>query len=116
MTQSGAVVVRAITALALVTLPAAGAADAPIRVGGLTALPPATVGGRNVLTNGGFDGGGASIPSGWSVGPAGAWSLDAAGRNGSSLRLQDADRHREIVASAEQAVTLEPGLYTIEGW
>jgi len=113
---SGSVTVRAVIAPALLVVLAAGAADAPTPVGGLTALPPATVGGRNVLANGGFDGGGGSIPSGWSVGPAGAWSLDSAGRNGSSLRLEDADRHREIVASAEQAVTLEPGLYTIEGW
>jgi hypothetical protein len=106
---------RAMAALALATILAVGAAEPPARVGGLTALPPANVGGRNVITNGGFDEG-SGTPSGWSLGPAGAWALDPAGHTGPSLRLADADRHGQVVANAEQTVTLEPGLYNVEGW
>src|SRR5207245_2476166 len=94
---------RAVAALALVTILGAGAAELPTRVGGLTALPPANVGGRNVITNGGFDEG-SGTPSGWSLGPAGAWALDPAGRTGPSLRLADAD-NGQVVANAEQTVT-----------
>src|SRR5207247_690916 len=81
----------------------------------LTALPPANVGGRNVITNGGFDEG-SGTPSGWSLGPAGAWAIDPAGHTGPSLRLADADRHGQVVANAEETGKLRPGLYNIEGW
>jgi len=102
--------IRLVIAIALVAALPAGAADTPA-VGGLTALPSVNAGGANLLTNGGFD-----APSGWNLAPVGAWSADPAGHTGAGLRLTDADRHREMIANAEQPVTLEPGVYTIEGW
>src|SRR5215470_19265554 len=102
--------IRSIVALALLAVLPASAADTPT-VGGLTALPATNATGANLLTNGGFD-----SPSGWTLAPAAAWSVDPGGHTGAGLRLADADRHREMIANAEQAVTLEPGVYTIEGW
>lgn len=92
------------------------AAAPPAPVGGLTALPAAEPG-ATLLANGGFeqraDGG---APAGWSTGGSPAWTLDDAGHERpGSLRLAGADGGG-AVAAAEQAIDLEPGFYTVEGW
>lgn len=94
----------------------AAPAGAPALVGGLTALPGRQSGGGNLLANPGFeDGEGRTAPA-WKLTPADPWSLDSGARSGRhSLKLAGAEG-ASIVPSAEQAVTLEPGFYTIEGW
>jgi peptidoglycan/LPS O-acetylase OafA/YrhL len=96
----------AILTLALLPLSAAA------QVGGLVALPEAEAPGPNLLKNTDWDATGS-----WSLQPGGdVWVVDKAGREGKpALRMANAAKQK-YVPGAEQAVTLEPGLYTIEGW
>ena len=95
--------------------PALGGRE-PASVGGLTALPPPEARGPNVLDNPHFAARDGNGVAGWRLAPEGAWSVVPEGRNGRpALRLSGADG-APLVPSAQQTVTLEPGLYTIEGW
>jgi hypothetical protein len=85
-------------------------------VGGLMALPPPEAPGPNFLKNPGFAAAADGALSGWSRNPGGPWALERAGRNGGvALRMSGADA-QPTIASIEQTVTLEPGLYTVEAW
>ena len=85
-------------------------------VGGLTALPPPEAPGPNVVTNPGFEASETGAIPGWSRNTGGPWALERTGRNGGvALRMSGADA-QQTVASIEQSVTLEPGLYTVEAW
>jgi len=94
------------------TLVAPWPALAQAPAGGLTALPEADAPGPNLLKNAELEG-----TSAWKLQPGGdVWVLERAGREGKpALRMTNAAR-QTYVPSVEQAVTLEPGLYTIEGW
>jgi len=96
-------------------LAAKGADPRVAPVGGLTALPPPEPPGPNVLANPGFETADGEIIAGWGRTVGGPWSLAGGGRAGRALRLSGADAQSRI-ASVEQAVTLEPGLYTVEAW
>jgi hypothetical protein len=112
---------RALLALAVVATTAVVAAAGPappLQVGGLTALPDPSRPGPNQLQNPGFearrtDGGVAE----WTVKPAGdAGGIDGVAKSGgASLRLRGASADAPM-PTAEQAVTLEPGLYTLQAW
>jgi hypothetical protein len=84
-------------------------------VGGLTALPGPEAPGPNLLKNPGFETADNGAIASWGRSVGGPFSLDPAGRNGAALRMSGADA-QQIIASVEQAVTLEPGLYTVEAW
>jgi hypothetical protein len=90
--------------------------DEPLPVGGLTALPPPEAPGPSLLDNGDLavrDGDGVA---GWHLTPDDAWTIVPNGRDGRpALRFSGAHSARQA-PSAEQTVTLEPGLYTLEGW
>ena len=97
----------------------AGAArSGPMAVGGLTALPTVDAAGVNLLKNAGFETRGSSpavIPE-WHTLEGDALALDATGKTGrSSVRMTNAARQK-MIATTEQTVSLEPGLYTIAWW
>lgn len=96
------------TVLALALWPVAATAQ----VGGLTALPEAEAPGPNLLKNPEPDGTGQ-----WNLQPGGdVWVVDRTARDGKpAFKMANATR-QQYVPGAEQTVTLEPGLYTIEGW
>jgi hypothetical protein len=100
---------RGLAAAAVLAL-APGVAGA--QVGGLTALPEAEGPGPNLLKSADLDSKGA-----WSLQPGGdVWAVERGGREGKpALRMVNAPK-QTYVPAAEQTVTLEPGLYTIEGW
>jgi hypothetical protein len=119
VSRSGRLALAATTALLLVaqiavtvTVTPLGAAQAPVPVGGLTALPDAGAPGPNLLKDAGLE-----STAGWRLLPGGeVWTVDRAGRNDApALRMASAAR-QQYVPAAEQTLTLEPGLYTIEGW
>jgi hypothetical protein len=92
------------------------AAPAWAQSGGLTELPPRAASSENLLANPGFEAGANGGLTGWTAAPAEVWSIDGRGHSGrASLRLSGADR-AQSVPSADQAVTLERGTYTLEGW
>jgi peptidoglycan/LPS O-acetylase OafA/YrhL len=101
---------RASTAAVVLLALAPSAAGA--QAGGLTALPEAEAPGPNLLKNGDLD-----STSAWNLQPGGdVWAVEGTGRDGKpALRMANAAR-QQYVPGAEQTVTLEPGLYTIEGW
>lgn len=102
-------------ALLLVSLSAATALAA---AGGLTALPAAEAPGPNLVVNGGFEAQGSQgAPADWTLKLDGdLWTLDRTARSGRvSLRLSGVER-QSVTPSGEQAVALEPGFYTLEGW
>lgn len=88
------------------------AATDAVAPGGLATLPPIDDGAASLVANGGFE----DRTAKWSVNlDGGVWAIDAGGRSGNaSLRLTGADRPG--AGAAEQAVDLEPGFYTIDGW
>ena len=115
---------RALALLAAVTLllvaspPAGqgGPAD-PAPAGGLTALPDAQGQGPNLVENAGFETMRDGALAGWGLKPDGElWAVVREGRGGKSALRLDGGRRSQTVPSTEQALTLEPGLYTIEGW
>jgi hypothetical protein len=84
-------------------------------VGGLVELPAAQAPGPNKLTNPGFDTTDGAMLTGWGRGVGGPWALEPRGRTGAALRMSGADAQQRV-ATIEQTVTLEPGLYTVEAW
>ncbi|HEV8640341.1 MAG TPA: hypothetical protein VGV13_04505 [Methylomirabilota bacterium] len=86
-------------------------------VGGLTGPPAQEVPGPNLLDNGGFETTTPdNVPAKWSARDGGLWSIDTSAHSGrASLKLAGVDR-QQSVPSTEQAVTLTPGFYTLEGW
>jgi hypothetical protein len=90
----------------------------PVPIGGLTALPVVDANGANLLKNSGFETGSpspATIPE-WHTLEGDALNLDNQGKTGrSSVRMTNAARQK-MIATTEQTVTLEPGLYTIAWW
>jgi hypothetical protein len=112
---------RVLVALAVVAASAVAATAGPappLQVGGLTALPDPSRPGPNRLQNPGFEarrtGGGVAE---WTVKPGGdAAGLDTVARSGgASLRLGGGSADASM-PTAEQTVTLDPGLYTLEAW
>jgi hypothetical protein len=106
-------------ALALAARPPAGQGRAvdPAPAGGLTALPAAQGQGPNLVDNAGFETVRDGVLDGWGLRPDGAlWATIPEGRDGGSALRLDADRSAPTVPSIEQKLTLEPGLYTVEGW
>ena len=108
---SPAAVRRASTAAVL--LLALAPAVASGQVGGLTALPEPEAPGPNLLKNADLDAG----PGAWNLQPGGdVWAVEKGGREGKpALRMGNATK-QTYVPTGEQALTLEPGLYSIEGW
>ncbi len=90
----------------------------PVAVGGLTALPVVDDAGANLVKNASFEtrsSSPATIPE-WHTLEGDALVLDTAGKTGrSSVRMTNAARQK-MIATTEQTVTLEPGLYTIAWW
>ena len=81
------------------------------QAGGLTALPDAEAPGPNLLKNADLE-----ATSAWNLQPGGdVWVIQRDGREGKPA-LRMANKGQSYVPTAEQSVTLEPGLYTIEGW
>jgi hypothetical protein len=107
-------VLAAVAASAIVA--SAGPAP-PLQVGGLTALPDPSQPGPNQLRNAGFEarGSGGGVAE-WTVRPEARTTVETVARGGrASLRLHGAGPEAAM-ATAEQTVTLEPGLYTLEAW
>jgi len=98
-----------LVAVVLVTL---APTAAPAQVGGLTALPEADAPGPNLLKNADLD-----ATTGWNLQPGGdVWAVERGAYQGKpALRLTNASG-QTYVSNGEQTVTLEPGLYTIEGF
>jgi hypothetical protein len=93
-----------------------GPAD-PAPAGGLTALPASAGAGPNLVTNGVFEASREGTLTGWGVRLDGdLWAVVPEGREGRSALRLNGSRPSPQVPSVEQAVSLEPGLYTIEGW
>ena len=90
----------------------------PVSVGGLTALPSVDESSTNLLLNAGFEtrsSSPATIPE-WHTLEGDALNLDTQARSGrGSVRMTNAARQK-MIATTEQTVTLEPGLYTIAWW
>jgi hypothetical protein len=106
-----------LSAAALLTpLVVGGAETRGPAVGGLTALPPPEAPGPNVIKNPGFESQDNGNITDWGIRTGGPWALEGNGRNGgAALRMSNADAEQRV-ASIEQVVTLEPGLYTVEAW
>ena len=106
-------------ALALMLSPPAGQggpAD-PAPAGGLTALQASSGAGPNLVTNGVFEASREGTLTGWGQRLDGdLWAVVPEGREGRSALRLNGSRPSPHLPSIEQAVTLEPGLYTIEGW
>jgi hypothetical protein len=103
--------------LAAAPRPGQGGPPAPAPAGGLTALPEAAGQGPNLVANGGFDTLRDGALAGWGLRPdGGLWAVAREGRDGRSALRLNAAHGRGTVPSIEQTLTLEPGLYTVEGW
>ncbi len=103
--------------LATLAPPGQGGPADPAPAGGLTALPSGQAQGPNLLDNGGF----ATVRDGalasWGLRPDGElWAVAPEGRDGKPALRLNGGRRAQTVPSIEQSVTLEPGLYTVEGW
>jgi hypothetical protein len=96
--------------------PGQGGPAAPAPAGGLTALPEGSGQGPNLVENAGFEAGRDGTLARWGLRADGElWAAAREGRDGRpALRLNAA--RAGAVPSIEQALTLEPGLYTLEGW
>lgn len=93
-----------------------GPAD-PAPAGGLIALPSGAGQGPNLVDNAGFATLREGELAGWGLRPDGQlWAVVREGREGRAALRLDATRGTQRTPSIEQAVTLEPGLYAIEGW
>ncbi len=103
-------------ALGLSPLAGQGGPADPAPAGGLTALPASAGAGPNLATNGTFEASRDGTLTGWGQKLNGEWAVVSEGREGRSALRLNAARASGRVPSIEQAVTLEPGLYTIEGW
>jgi hypothetical protein len=114
-----ALVVLVVGALALTLAPPAGQggpAD-PAPAGGLTALPTSAGAGPNLVTNGVFEASREGTVTAWGLRLDGdQWAVVSEGREGRTALRLNGSRAGQHVPSIEQAVALEPGLYTIEGW
>jgi len=105
--------------LILAGLPPAGQGGPapPAPAGGLTALPDAPGPGPNLVPNAGFETVRDGALAGWGLRPDGElWAVVREGRDGRAALRLNAAHSRTSVPSVEQTLTLEPGLYTIEGW
>jgi hypothetical protein len=93
-----------------------GPAD-PAPAGGLTALPEPEGQGPNLVDNAHFDTLRDGVLAGWALRVDGEpWSVVREGREGGPALRLNAGHRQQTVPSAEQTLTLEPGLYTVEGW
>jgi len=93
-----------------------GPAD-PAPAGGLTALPEAQGQGPNLVANPGFETVRDGVLADWGLRIDGElWAVVREGRDGRPALRLDAGRRGQSIPSTEQTVTLEPGLYTVEGW
>jgi hypothetical protein len=105
--------------LALAASPPAGQggpAD-PAPAGGLTALPEPAGQGPNLVDNASFATVQDGALGGWGLRLDGElWAVVREGRDGRPALRLDAGRQRTGTPAAEQTLTLEPGLYTVEGW
>jgi hypothetical protein len=104
--------------LALAAAPAGqgGPAD-PAPAGGLIALPEAEGQGPNLVANPSFETVRDGVLADWGLRIDGElWAVVREGRDGRPALRLDAGRRAESIPSTEQTVTLEPGLYTVEGW
>ncbi len=112
-----ALVVAAGLALAVQPPAGQGGPADPAPAGGLTALPEAQGQGPNLVDNASFETLREGALGGWGLRPDGElWSVVREGRDGGPALRLDAGRRGQSVPSTEQTVTLEPGLYTVEGW
>ena len=111
----GAAALTLAAAALLAPLAVRGAEPRLAAVGGLTALPAAESPSPNLLKNPGFELAADGAVTGWGIRAGGPWSLESGRSGGAALRMTGADR-QQTVALLEQAVTLEPGLYTVEAW
>jgi hypothetical protein len=105
--------------LALAAMPPAGQGGPaePAPAGGLTALPEGQGQGPNLVDNASFETVRDGALGGWGLRPDGElWSVVREGRDGRPALRLNAGRRAQTVPSIEQALTLEPGLYTVEGW
>jgi hypothetical protein len=84
-------------------------------VGGLTALPEAQAPGPNLVKNPSFETVETGAIAGWGKSVGGPWSVEANGRSGAALRMSGADAQR-TATTLQQEITLQPGIYTLEGW
>jgi hypothetical protein len=105
-----------ILALSFYPLAGQGGPADPPPAGGLTALPASPEAGPNLITNGTFEASRDGTLTGWAQRLDGVWAVVSEGREGRSALRLNAARASGTVPSIEQGVTLEPGLYTIEGW
>ena len=103
-------------ALGLSPLAGQGGPADPAPAGGLTALPASAGAGPNLVTNSTFEAARDGTLTSWGQKLNGEWAVVSEGREGRSALRLNAARASGKVPSIEQAVTLEPGLYTIEGW
>jgi hypothetical protein len=93
-----------------------GPAD-PAPAGGLTALPGAAGQGPNLVGNAAFEDVRDGVLADWGLRPDGRlWAVVPEGRDGRPVLRLDAAHGDGTVPSVEQTLTLEPGLYTLEGW
>ena len=113
-----ALVVAAGLALAALPPPGLGGPADPAPAGGLIALPDGDSQGPNLVVNGSFESRSRDgTPAGWDLRPDGErWAVVRDGRDGGSALRLDGDRPAGAIPSTEQTVTLEPGVYTVEGW
>jgi hypothetical protein len=111
----GAAALTLAAAALVAPLAVRGAEPRLAAVGGLTALPAAEAPSPNLLKNPGFELAADGAVTGWGIRAGGPWSLESGRSGGAALRMTGADR-QQMVAILEQAVTLEPGLYTVEAW
>ncbi len=105
--------------LALAAMPPAGQGGPaePAPAGGLTALPEGSGQGPNLVDNASFETVRDGALGGWGLRPDGElWSVVREGRDGRPALRLNAGRRAQTMPSIEQALTLEPGLYTVEGW
>jgi hypothetical protein len=105
--------------LALAAMPPAGQGGPaePAPAGGLTALPDASGRGPNLVDNAGFETVRDGALGGWGLELDGElWSVVREGRDGRPALRLNTSRRAQNVPSTEQTLTLEPGLYTVEGW
>jgi hypothetical protein len=106
-------------ALTVAAVPPAGQggpAD-PAPAGGLTTLPEAPGQGPNLVANPSFETVRDGVLADWGLRIDGElWAVVREGRDGRPALRLDAGRRAQSIPSTEQTVTLEPGLYTVEGW
>jgi hypothetical protein len=89
----------------------------PAPAGGLTALPEGDGQGPNIVDNASFETVRDGALAGWGQKLDGdLWSVAREGREGRPALRLNATRRSATVPSLEQALTLEPGLYAVEGW